>query len=139
MQQHVTKCFILQTPYHTPSPTPTIGMGSICPNSTCSEHVHVANQIKWNHECTKMVANILPADLQFPHPPTLGISSKYKNSIFSEHGYVAYKIKWNYEILQHGSKYVACRPPTHLTLGSKGQNSTFSARVAYQIKWNYKM
>ena len=28
-----------------------------------SEHGHVAYQIKENHECSNMVANILPADL----------------------------------------------------------------------------
>ena len=31
-------------------------------NSTFSEHGHVAYEIKGNHECSNMVANILPAD-----------------------------------------------------------------------------
>ena len=41
----------------------TLGMGSIGQNSFFfSEHGHVAYQIKENHECTNMVANIFPAD-----------------------------------------------------------------------------
>ena len=36
---------------------------------TFSEHVHVAYQIKGNHECSNMVANILPA---VPPPPDPG-------------------------------------------------------------------
>ena len=32
-----------------------------------SEHGHAAYQIKGNHECNNMVANILPAD---PHAPS---------------------------------------------------------------------
>ena len=44
---------------------------------------------------------------------------------------------------QHGSKYFAPRIPAYprpLTLGSKGQNSTFSkhGHVAYPLKWNHK-
>ena len=44
----------------------TLGMGSIGQNSTFSEHGHVAYQIKGNHECSIMVANILPADPSSP-------------------------------------------------------------------------
>ena len=44
------------------TPLPTLGMGSIGQNSAFSERGHVAYQIKENQECTKMVANILPAD-----------------------------------------------------------------------------
>ena len=31
-------------------------------NSTFSEHAHVAYRIKGNHECSKMVATIVPTD-----------------------------------------------------------------------------
>ena len=65
MQQHGSKYFVLR-----PSPpplSPTLGMGSVGQNSTFSEHVHVAYQIKKNHKCSNLVANILPAD---PLPPT---------------------------------------------------------------------
>ena len=63
-------------------------------NSTCSEHGHVAYQIKDNHECSNMAANILPAD---PPTPTLGTGSVDQNLTFSEHGHVAYQIKENHE------------------------------------------
>ena len=39
-----------------------------------SEHGHVAYQIKWNHECSNMVSNILPAY----SAPTLRVWSKVK-------------------------------------------------------------
>ena len=67
---------------------PHLTLGSKDQSSTFSEHGHVANQIKGNHECTNMVANILPADPQCPH--TLGMMYIGQNSIFSGHGHVAY-------------------------------------------------
>ena len=42
------------------------GWGSKGQNSTFSEHGHGAYQIKANHVCSNIVANILPAQ---PHPP----------------------------------------------------------------------
>ena len=48
-------------PPHTPPP-PTLGMGSIGQKSAFSEHGHVSYQIKENHECSSIVANILLAD-----------------------------------------------------------------------------
>ena len=87
-------------------------MGSKGKNSTFSEQCHVAYQIKGNHECRSMVANILLPD---PPPPTpyltppppppppththtqkLGymyLWSEVQNSTFSEHGHVAYQMK----------------------------------------------
>ena len=56
-----------------------------------SEYCHVAYQIKWNHECSNMVAKRLPA-----YTPDPGVQSKDQNSIFSEHGHVAYQIKRNH-------------------------------------------
>ena len=47
---------------------------------------------KGNHECNNMVANILPTDLQTPHP-ILGMRSKGQNSTFSQHGHDTYQIK----------------------------------------------
>ena len=49
---------------------------------------HLGYQIKWNHNCSSMIANIMPAD-----PPTLGGGGGGG----SEHGLVAYQIKWNLE------------------------------------------
>ena len=57
----------------------TLGLGSKGQISTFSEHGHVANQMKGNHECSNMVANILLAD---PHAPR----SIGQKSTFSEHG-----------------------------------------------------
>ena len=95
-------------------------MGSKGQNLTFSKHGHVAYQIKGKHECSSMVADILPADPY--HPLTLGLGSIGQNSTFSEHGHVAYQIKWIHEMKRHGSKYFAHRPPdprgkNPLTLG----------------------
>ena len=51
----------------------TVGMGSIGQNHFFSEYGHVAYQINVDHECTNMVAKILP---EIPiTPPTLGMRS----------------------------------------------------------------
>ena len=57
-----------------------------------SEHGHAAYQIKWNHKCSNMVANILPA-----YSPSLTLWIGVKRSIFilSEYGRDAYQIKGN--------------------------------------------
>ena len=78
---------------HTPPP-PTLRMGSMGQNSTFLEHGHVAYQIEGNHECSNIIANILPADAQ-PHPGDEVNKSKFN---FSEHVHVAYQIKWNNEL-----------------------------------------
>ena len=44
----------------------TLGMGSVGQNSTFSEQGNVTYQIKENHECSNMVANILQADTLDP-------------------------------------------------------------------------
>ena len=49
-------------------PTPWVDLGGGGPNSTFSEHGHVAYQIKGNHDCNNMAANILQAD---HHPPPI--------------------------------------------------------------------
>ena len=72
-----------------------LGGGSKGQNSTLSEQGHVAYQIKENHKCSNIVANVLPAD---PYPPTPtpppppdpGYGGNRSNFNFSEHGYVAY-------------------------------------------------
>ena len=70
--------------------------------STFSEHGHVANQIKGNHECSNMVANILLTD-----PQSQPLWSKGQNSIFKEHSHVAYQIKGSYECSNRGIKNAA--------------------------------
>ena len=71
-----------------PLPTPTLGLGSKGQHSTFSEHGHVAYKIKWNHECSNMVAYIL-----LPDPG--GWGQNVQNSTFSEYGNVACQIKGN--------------------------------------------
>ena len=85
MQQHVSKNF----DWRPPPPSLTLGMGSVGQNSTFSEYSHVAYQIKENHECSNMVANILPAD----HPQTLGMGSVGQNSNFQNMVILHIKLK----------------------------------------------
>ena len=59
------------------------------------EQGHVAYQIKGNHECTNMVANILPADPQYPH--TLGMRAIGQNSSFAEYVMLHIIIYWNHK------------------------------------------
>ena len=77
---------ILPADPHPPHPTPDPEGEVKKSKSTFSEHVHVAYQIKWNNECSNMVANALATD---PRPRPL--RPKGQNSIFSEH--VAFKLK----------------------------------------------
>ena len=85
-----------------PLPHPTLGMRSIGQNSFFSDMVMLSIKLNSITKYTNMVANILSAYLNPPHP-TLG--SKGQNSTFSKYGYVAYIIKWNHEMKQHRSKY----------------------------------
>ena len=62
MQQHGRTYFVYRPP-STPLPDP--GVGSKGQKFIFSEHDPVAYQIKGNHDCRNMVADILPAD---PYP-----------------------------------------------------------------------
>ena len=73
----LSQIFCLETPH--PNPGGGGGGGGFKgQNSTFLEHGHVAYQIKWNHECSNMVANILPAE----PPDPLGMGVKGQNSFF---------------------------------------------------------
>ena len=74
-------------------------------SSFFSEKGHAAYQIKENHECSRKVANTLPADSLDPGMELIG-----QNSTFSEHGHVAYQFKENHKMKQQGSKYFVRRP-----------------------------
>ena len=64
MQQRGSKYFARRPPLPT---TPTPSMGSVGKKSVFfSVHGHVTYQIKENHKCSNMVANILPADTLDP-------------------------------------------------------------------------
>ena len=116
-------------------------MGSVGQNSTFTEHGHVAYQIKENHDCSNIVANILPADPLSAPPPSADPVVRVNRSKFNffRTWSRAYQIKEN-----HACSYmVANIPPPPipiLGLGSVGQNTTFSEHgcVAYQIKENHE-
>ena len=81
-----------------PPPPTALGDGFKRSKIKFSEDGHIAYQIQGNHECSNIVANILPADPPPPpYPPTLGVGSIGQYSTFSEHGHVAYQIKENYK------------------------------------------
>ena len=105
IQQHGSKYFACRPP----TPNPLEG-GVKRSKFNLSEHDHVAFQIKANHKCSNMVANILFAGHPYPR-------SRGQNSTFSVHGHVTNQIKGNHEC----SNMVAYiwptdSPPTHLPL-----------------------
>ena len=89
--------------------TPTLGMVSIGLNLTFLEQGNVAYQIKGNHECTNMVANILPADPQYPH--TLGMRAIGQNSSFSECVMLHIIIYWNHKCSNKVAFFLPPGPP----------------------------
>ena len=96
--------------------------------TTLSEHGHVAYQIKENHECSNMVANILPTD-----PPPLGMDGVSRSEyIFSEHCHVAYLIKEKHKCNNLLENII----PTDQTRRPWGwsQNSAFQNIVMLHIK-----
>ena len=96
--------------------------------STLSEHNHVANQIKWNHECSNMVANILPPDLP---PPTL--EGGVKNSKFNMFSNVAYQIKGNDACNIEANIFYPQTP-----VPNENSNISEHGHVSYQINWNHE-
>ena len=83
MQHHGSKYFA-----HSPRPDTQGGVKRSKFNFFI--HCHVAYQIKGNHKCSNMEANILPADPH--HPLTLGRGQQGQNSSFSEYGHIAYQL-----------------------------------------------
>ena len=83
--------------------------------STFSEHGHLAYQIKENHECSSIEANILLADPYKPPPIpltlSLGSGSKGQNSTFSDHGHNSYEIKENLECSSMVANMMPLPPP----------------------------
>ena len=109
MQQHGSKINIL------PADPPDPGdQGAIGQNTTLAGHGHVAYQIKENHKCSNMVANILPADPPLPlDPPNPDLEDGLNRSKFdfSEHGHVAYQIKWNHKFSNMVANISHSHPP----------------------------
>ena len=111
-------------------------------NSTFSEHGHVAYQIKDNHECSNMAANILPTDPPYPHPRD-GVS-RSKFNFFQNMVMLHIKLKkitnaatWK-QILSLQTPIPQLPSPGN---GVSRSNSTFLEHgyVAYQIKWNHEV
>ena len=88
-----SQIFYLQTP-HPPDP----GVGVKDQNSTFAEHGHVANQIQGNHECSNIVANILPADT----PPSWGWGQYVKSQLFQNMVMLLIKLQDAATWSQHG-------------------------------------
>ena len=126
MQQYGGKYFVPRTP------SLTLGVGSKGQNITCSEHGYVAYQIKGNHECSNMVANILPHD-PIPLIPDPGYEVKKSNSSFSEHGDVAYQIKWNHGCSNMINILPIDPPPPHPG-GQKVKIQLLQNKVMLQLK-----
>ena len=76
LQQHGSKHVVPRPP------PPPLALGVKMSKFNISEHGQVAYQIKWNHECNSMVANVLPADtLHLPLNPW-GFGQKVKIQLF---------------------------------------------------------
>ena len=63
--------------------------------------------MKWNHECSNVVANILPAS----PPQRVGMGSKGQNSTFSEYDHVTYQVKENYTCNSMVANVMPVDPP----------------------------
>ena len=79
-------------------PPPDPGGGVKMSKLTFSKHGHVAYQLKWNHKCSHMVANISPADPPPPGPWGQKVKIKLFHNIFN----VAFQKESRMQ--QHGSK-----------------------------------
>ena len=122
-----------------PAVIPDPGDGANRLRFNFSEYGHGAYQIKENHECSNMVANILPA---YPLPQNPRDGTIGRNSTFSEHGHVAYQIKWNHEMQQQGSKYFVCSSShthTHTHAADWVNRSKFSLFRAWSCCISNKM
>ena len=82
MQQHGSKYSARSHPPHPPPPDHVRGVKM---SNSFFQNMVMVCQIKWNHECSNIVANILPA-----RPSGCGV--KRSNSTFSEYGHVTYQI-----------------------------------------------
>ena len=95
------------------------------------EHGHVAYQIKGNHKCRNMVANILPTDPLTPPPHNLGMRSIGQHSTFQNMAMWPIKLNGITKCSKMVANILPADPP--LTLGSKGQNSFFQNMVMLHI------
>ena len=117
LQQHDSKYFA-----HRPLPESWVGV-TRSKFKFLKKLGHVVYQIKWNHECSNVVASILPPE---SHPLTQGIGSKGQLSSFPE-CHVAYQIKGNQVCSNMVANIFSRRPPpTPLPLGDRVKRSNFN-------------
>ena len=91
LQQNGSKYFVRSSQTNS-------GGVSIGQNPTFLKQDQVVYKIKWNHECSNRMANILPTKHTHDPPPPCFITvlgTKGQISTFSVHGHVAYQIKGN--------------------------------------------
>ena len=97
--------------------------------------------IKGKHECSNMVANILPAEPSSPPSPDPGVKRSKFN--FSRTWSDCIPNEIESRMRKRGSIYFARKPllpPPDPGGGVKMSKLTFSkyGHVAYQLKWNHK-
>ena len=83
-------------------PLPALGWGQ---NTTFSKHGIVVYQIKWDHECSNMVANICPYTAPDPGGGVIWSKFNHENTWSC-----CISNKRESRMHQHGSKYFARRP-----------------------------
>ena len=133
MQQHGSKYFARSLP------PPALWVESKGQNSIFSKHGNVVYQIKWNHKCSNIIANIIVPAAP-PPPRALWVGSIGQYSTVSKHGHVVYQIEWNHKCSNMIANIVPADSYCLLDPGggSKGPNSTFfklkHSHIVYQIK-----
>ena len=96
-------------------PSSDRGKGSTGQNSTLSEQCHVAYQIKGNHECSNMIADIFPADPSTPPPPPKGSTGQIQ--LFQNMVMLHIKLKGITKCSNMIAKILPADPLPPLTLG----------------------
>ena len=92
------------------------------------------------HQCSNVVANVLPSDPPRPFPQNPRDGVNFSKFIFSEHGHVAYQINGITKCSSMVANALPTDPSPMPLTRSIDQKSTFSERdnVAYQIKGNHE-
>ena len=115
-------------------PPPTLGVGVKMSKFNFFRACHVAYHIKWNHACSNIVANILPAD---PNPPpTLEGGVKMSKFNFFRTWSCGISNLMESRMQQHASTYSVLTHTLDRLVGSKVKTIfvSESSHVAYQIR-----
>ena len=114
----------------TADPPPRQHWGSKCQNSTFSEH-NVAYKIQVYHQCSKIVANSLPADP--PPPPIQPLGSIGQNSISYNMVMLHIKLEKNHKCSNMLGHIFQQTPPPLQHWGSKCQNLCQEVQFIWNI------